>query len=36
MVCDKALLLAYVMETKNITVPLVERSIKEIEGVITQ
>ncbi|MCM8782299.1 MAG: XrtA-associated ATPase [Candidatus Omnitrophica bacterium] len=34
MVCDKALLLAYVMETKDISLPIVERSIQEIEGVI--
>ncbi len=33
MVCDKALLAAYVMETKDITLPIVERSIRELEGV---
>jgi general secretion pathway protein A len=36
MVCDKALLAAYVMETKNITRPIVEKSIREIEGVMTR
>ncbi len=34
MVCDKALLAAYVMETRQITLPIVERSIQEIEGVL--
>ncbi len=34
MVCDKAMLAAYVMETKNITLPVIERSIDEIEGAI--
>lgn len=34
MVCDKALLAAYVMETRDITLPIVERSIQEIEGAI--
>ena len=33
MVCDKALLAAYVMETKDITLPILERGIQEIEGV---
>ena len=33
-VCDKALLSAYVMETKNITLPIIDRSIKEIEGAV--
>jgi len=33
MVCDRALLLAYVMETKDITAPIITRSIKEIHGV---
>lgn len=33
-VCDKALLLAYVMETSEISFGVVERSIREIEGVI--
>ena len=32
MICDKALLAAYVMETKDITLPIVERSIRELEG----
>ncbi len=32
MVCDKSMLTAYVMETRNITAPIVERSIKEMEG----
>ena len=36
MVCDKALLAAYVMETKEISLPVVERSIKEMEGVLTR
>jgi nucleotide-binding universal stress UspA family protein len=31
MVCDKSLLLAFVMETKQITLPIVDRSIKELE-----
>lgn len=35
-VCDKALLLAYVIETREISLPIVERSIKEIEGLISQ
>lgn len=34
MVCDKALLLAYVKETKEIERPIVERGIKELEGII--
>lgn len=33
-VCDKALLFAYVMETKSIGLSLIERSIREIEGVV--
>lgn len=33
MVCDKSLLAAYVMETKEINLPTVERSIQELEGV---
>ncbi len=32
LVCDKALLLAYVMETKEITLQIMTQSIKEIEG----
>ena len=32
MVCDKSMLTAYVMETRCITVPIVERSIQEMEG----
>ncbi len=32
-VCDKSLLAAYVMETKDITLPMVDRSIREIEGI---
>jgi len=31
--CDKALLLAYVLETRDITLPIIEKSISEIEGV---
>lgn len=34
MVCDKALLAAYVMETRDITSPIVEKGIKELEGVV--
>jgi len=33
MVCDKSLLAAYVMETKDITLPIVERSVQELEGI---
>jgi len=33
MVCDKSLLAAYVASTKEITLPIVEKSIKELEGV---
>ena len=32
-ICDKALLAAYVLGTKEITLPLVEKGIKELEGV---
>lgn len=32
LVCDKSLLAAYVMETRDITLPIIERSISEIEG----
>ena len=32
MVCDKALLSAYVMETRDITLPIIERSIQELQG----
>jgi len=32
MVCDKSLLAAYVMETRIISLPIIERSIQEIEG----
>jgi general secretion pathway protein A len=35
MVCDKALLAAYVAETRNISVGLVENSIAELEGTVT-
>ncbi|MBN1526675.1 MAG: AAA family ATPase [Candidatus Omnitrophica bacterium] len=35
MVCDKALLMAYVMETKDISLSMVERSIQEIEGSVS-
>ena len=34
MVCDKSLLAAYVMETKYIILPIIKRSIQEIEGVV--
>ena len=33
-VCDKSMLTAYVMETKQITMPIVERSIQEMEGLL--
>jgi hypothetical protein len=33
MICDKSLLLGYVMETKDIHFAIVDRCIKEIEGV---
>jgi general secretion pathway protein A len=33
-VCDKALLCAYVIETKNIDLSIIERSIQEIEGMV--
>lgn len=33
MICDKALLAAYVMETRDITLPIIERSIQEMEGI---
>ena len=32
LVCDRAMLLAYVMETKNVTLPMITQSIKEVEG----
>jgi len=35
-VCDKALLAGYVTETREITLPLVESSIQEIEGVLVR
>ena len=34
MVCDKSLLAAYVMETKDIDVSIIDRSIQEIKGVL--
>ena len=34
MVCDKALLAAYVIETRDVTLALVERSVQEIEGLV--
>lgn len=34
MVCDKCMLTAYVMETKDITLPIVEKSIQEMEGAV--
>jgi general secretion pathway protein A len=34
MVCDKALLCAYSMETRQVSLPIVDRSIQELEGVI--
>ena len=35
-ICDKALLAAYVAEARDITLPIVEASIQEIEGVLTR
>lgn len=35
-VCDKSLLAAYVAETRDITLPIVESSIQEIEGVLAR
>jgi general secretion pathway protein A len=35
-VCDKSLLAAYVAEARDITLPIVENSIQEIEGVLTR
>lgn len=35
-ICDKALLAAYVAETRDITLPIIENSIQEIEGVLTR
>ncbi|MCX5680197.1 MAG: XrtA-associated ATPase [Candidatus Omnitrophica bacterium] len=32
MVCDKSLLAAYVMETRDVTLPIIEKSINELEG----
>ncbi|MDD5421923.1 MAG: XrtA/PEP-CTERM system-associated ATPase [Candidatus Omnitrophota bacterium] len=34
MVCDKSLLAAYAMEARDISLPIVDRSIQELEGVI--
>lgn len=34
MVCDKALLAAYVIETKTIALSIIERSVQELEGLI--
>lgn len=34
MVCDKALLAAYVMETRDVGIPIVERSVQELEGMV--
>ncbi len=34
LICDKSLLAAYVLETKDITLPIVEKSAQEIEGVV--
>ena len=33
LVCDRAMLLAYVMESRDITLPIITRSIREVEGV---
>jgi hypothetical protein len=35
MVCDKALLAAYVAGTKHISLDIVEKSITELEGAVT-
>ena len=35
-VCDKALLAAYVAETREVTLPIIESSIQEIEGVLVR
>ena len=35
MACDKALLAAYVAETKEITLPIVERSVNELHGMVS-
>ncbi|MFH0764275.1 MAG: AAA family ATPase [Candidatus Omnitrophota bacterium] len=35
MICDKSLLAAYVMETRVVGLPIVEKSIKELEGIRT-
>ena len=32
MICDKSMLTAYIMETRDITLPIVEKSIQEFEG----
>lgn len=34
MVCDKALLAAYVMETRDVKLSMVERSVQELEGLV--
>jgi hypothetical protein len=34
MICDKSLLAAYVMETKNITLQMAEKSVQELEGLV--
>jgi general secretion pathway protein A len=33
MICDKSLLAAYVMETRSIGLPIIDKSIKELEGI---
>lgn len=35
MICDKSLLAAYVMETRDLAPEIIKRSIREIEGVVT-
>jgi general secretion pathway protein A len=35
MVCDKALLMAYVLETRDLSKTIIDRSIKEIEGIMS-
>jgi general secretion pathway protein A len=34
LVCDRAMLLGYVMETQDITLPIIAKSLQEIEGVV--
>ena len=36
MICDKCMLTAYVMETRQINAPIVERSIQELGGIVSR